>query len=344
MDLTAVVDRLYGAAPEEFVTARKQLAAQARQEGDRMLATRVLALRKPTLPAWAINATVRSEGSVLGQFVEFAEAMREAQSALDGPAMRELSRERESRLNAVAQAVATAAQESGQRLTAPVLAEVRATFVAAIADPAAQEAVLSGCLTRALAYAGLGEVDLTQATAGPGRPRPQQVPEQVTADGEPAVAARPAPGATTDSTAGVTAGSTTTAPAGPAPVQGTVSDESTARETGSGKGPTREPEPDARARRDAEQRAAARRRLLDRSRDRLAEAEREVTARSLAQAQAHEQALRATARAAELERLLRRATQEADTAREAQRAADAALSDATTAREDARAELAALED
>jgi hypothetical protein len=46
-----------------------------------------------------------------------------------------------------------------------VLEEVRATLEAAVADNGARDAVRSGMLTRALAYAGLGEVDLTAAAA-----------------------------------------------------------------------------------------------------------------------------------------------------------------------------------
>ena len=38
---------------------------------------------------------------------------------------------------------------------------------AAVADPAAAQAVASGRLTKTLAYAGFGEVDLTAATATP---------------------------------------------------------------------------------------------------------------------------------------------------------------------------------
>ena len=48
-----------------------------------------------------------------------------------------------------------------------VRAELDATLLAAVADPAAGQAVLSGALTRALSYAGLGEVDITAATATP---------------------------------------------------------------------------------------------------------------------------------------------------------------------------------
>ena len=50
---------------------------------------------------------------------------------------------------------------------APVAGQVRETFVAALASTPAAEAVGSGQLTRALSYAGFGDVDLSEATAAP---------------------------------------------------------------------------------------------------------------------------------------------------------------------------------
>jgi small-conductance mechanosensitive channel len=44
---------------------------------------------------------------------------------------------------------------------------VRETFIAALATTPAAEAVGSGQLTRALSYAGFGDVDLSEATAAP---------------------------------------------------------------------------------------------------------------------------------------------------------------------------------
>ena len=57
--------------------------------------------------------------------------------------------------------------EAGGRLTAAAARDAGATFVAALASPSATEAVVSGRLTRALEYAGFGDVDIRDATARP---------------------------------------------------------------------------------------------------------------------------------------------------------------------------------
>ena len=59
------------------------------------------------------------------------------------------------------------AKEGGGSLSMPVANQVRETFVAALATTAAAETVGSGQLTRALSYAGFGDVDLSEATAAP---------------------------------------------------------------------------------------------------------------------------------------------------------------------------------
>ncbi len=335
LDLDAAVDRLYGAAPDVFVGERKQLAADARAGGDRALATQILALRKPTLSAWAVNVAVRAEPPALVDFEDFAERMRAAQSSSDGAAMRALGREREPLLTRLQDAVADRAEQGGQTLTPAVLAEVRSTFVAAIADPAAAERALSGRLLRALAYAGLGEVDLTAATAGPVKARARagqtaaSAPPAEPRSGQKAASAaqpEPAPSSARGAARDPAAASASASEAGSGPVsQGPACESSAA------------PAPD-----DAH--AAARRRLRTRAQDRLADAEREVTARSLAHAQAKEQADRAEARLAELERLLRRSRFEAAAAREAARRAEAALAEAHETRADAAAEVDALTD
>jgi hypothetical protein len=53
VDLDEVADELYGVPPEEFVATRRERERQARADGDRVLATSIAALPKPSLAAWA---------------------------------------------------------------------------------------------------------------------------------------------------------------------------------------------------------------------------------------------------------------------------------------------------
>lgn len=320
MDWAAAVDRLYGGALADFVATRKELAAQARSGGDRVLATRITALRKPSLAAWAINAAVRSDPPELARLEELAASLRDAQSRLDGAAMRSLTRDREPLLDELAAVVAEVAAGEEVTLTAAVAEQVRASFVAAIADPRAQEAVFSGNLTRALAYAGLGEVDLTQATATP-------VPPARGNDDEP----------TDDEPTGDEP--TGDEPTGDEP----TGDEATGDEaTVSDAGATMDGESESESDTPADRARVARIRLVQRAQDRLAEAERDVTAASLVHADAQREASRTADRLGELQRLLDRAAGEAEQARAAQDATERALADARLACEEAREELDAL--
>ncbi len=296
MDLADAVVELYGERPEDFIAQRKLCTARARAAGDRVLATKIAALRKPTVSAWAINLLARVRPSVLEELDGFSTSMRTAQAGLDAPAMRELTHAREDLLQSLTDSVADVAEDEGRPLGPTLLAEVRATFVAAIADPQAQEAVTSGCLTRALSYAGFGEVDLDQALAAPGVQTPRDDSGPALGTGQPS-ADRP-------------------------------------RTTPSAETPDAAQEQPAQRR--AEEQGAEQRRALATARDRLEEAEREVTVLSLGEADAALAARRAAAKVGELQRLLERASREAKSAQEAADSASAALAQARADRDAAR--------
>lgn len=167
LDLRAAVRELYGVAPADFIARRKQLAAQAKAGDAAALAAEVMALRKPTVSAWALNHFTRVDEGLLDAFHAFAEDLREAQRTLDADQLRTLGRERSARVDQVATAVALAAAEQGQKLTAATLLEVQDTLVAALADEAAEQAVRSGSLVKALSYSGFGSVDIDGAAILP---------------------------------------------------------------------------------------------------------------------------------------------------------------------------------
>jgi hypothetical protein len=157
--------RLYAAAPEEFIPTRTLLVAEAKAAGDTGLAREIARLRKPTVAAWAVNLAVREHPAERRRLVEVGGELRGAQARLDAAALRDLRPQREDLLARFVAAAATTAARAGRPLAPAVLEEVRGTFVAALASEEATAAVLSGTLARALAYSGLGEVDLTEAVA-----------------------------------------------------------------------------------------------------------------------------------------------------------------------------------
>lgn len=181
VDLDAAADELYALAPadlDRFAARRNELAAAARKAGDRELAGQISALKKPVQAAALANALVRQRPAEVRALSELAARLRDAHRHLRGGELRELAEQRQRWLVELAELAPSLA---GRPVGATVLDQLRATFEAAIADEAAERAVLSGRLTGALSYAGFGEVDIGDAVATP-PPRLRAVPDLATSD------------------------------------------------------------------------------------------------------------------------------------------------------------------
>ena len=64
-DLRAIAEELYGLRPEGFTEARTAAEKRVRSVGDRELAARVKALRRPAVSAWAVNLLVRERAALV---------------------------------------------------------------------------------------------------------------------------------------------------------------------------------------------------------------------------------------------------------------------------------------
>jgi chromosome segregation ATPase len=168
--LADVVAELYALPPEEFTAARNERAKQAKADGDKPLSQEIGKLRKPSAAAWVLNQMVRHHRGEIDQFLAIGEALREAQAEFDADQLKELSRQRHQVVAAVARQARALSRQLGNPVSNAVEAEVEQTLRAALADPAAADAVSSGQLTKTLDYVGLGDtqVDLTGAVAVPG--------------------------------------------------------------------------------------------------------------------------------------------------------------------------------
>lgn len=152
---------LYSGAPEAFVASRKARAAEV----DADLATRILALRKPSIAAWVVNLFAQERAGQLGEALELARELREAQDDLDAPALAKLGRERRLLTRRLAQAAGELAVSRGERVTPSTLEAVEQSISAAFFDQAAAAAVASGRLSRALDPSSTAS-DIRDAVAG----------------------------------------------------------------------------------------------------------------------------------------------------------------------------------
>jgi hypothetical protein len=149
---------LYQADPDDFMSRRQQLVAQAREAGEADVAKQIGALRKPTRSAWLVNRLVRADPEVTARLAALSAELRGG--GLDGGRIRELTAARAELVDDLTRQ----ALDDLPAAPAAVREEVRATFDAALADP--EVAANLGTLVRAAHWAGFG-LDPSGAPAPP---------------------------------------------------------------------------------------------------------------------------------------------------------------------------------
>lgn len=156
------LDELYRATLPEFTALRTRLTASAKQRGDAAAAKRISAARKPTQAAWVVNQLVHADADVRGRLTDLGERMRAAHTAMDGDAIRELTR-RQRRL--VDELTRSAFVVAGlPRPSATLREDVTATLQAAVADPDVAERL--GRLVKAEQWQGFAEFGSSAAVSG----------------------------------------------------------------------------------------------------------------------------------------------------------------------------------
>jgi len=163
-ELVEIADELYALTLPEFTPARD---AKAKELKGTDLATEVKALKKPSVAAWVVNLLVRHETEQVEQVLQVGAALREAQAAMSGDELRQLTRQRRQVTAAVTTQARRLAREHGQKITEAVAQQVEATLTAAMVDEECAKAVRSGMLLTALEATGVDAVDLDRAVALP---------------------------------------------------------------------------------------------------------------------------------------------------------------------------------
>lgn len=178
MDLDAAADELYAISPDDFMARRSALVTEAKQAGDKALAKQIGVLRKPTRSAWLVNLVARAEPKQIAALIALAGELHQAQSAMDGDALRNLSKQRRTRIDALARRAIGLGREAGYAAADGALPEVGSTLQAALGDPAVAEQVQAGRLAQAVAYGGFGGLanggDLASALAASRPSKPER--------------------------------------------------------------------------------------------------------------------------------------------------------------------------
>ena len=140
VNLDEIADRLYALPPEEFTRARNEAEHELRKAGERELADRVKALRKPNAAAGAANRLVREHRPEVDAFLAAAATLRDAQVAGKG--------------NIASAAIAQ--RDALEKLVSLGGESVRATLQAAAVDDNTARDLLAARLVREPEPAGFG--------------------------------------------------------------------------------------------------------------------------------------------------------------------------------------------
>jgi len=159
-ELDAIAVELYALPPSEFTAARNARASASA----RPLGARIKKLPKPAVAAWAVSLLGR-EGQ-LGDALELAGALHEAQDDLDAAELSRLGGQRRALVAALSKQAVALAGERGVTVGAAAREDVEKTINAAVMDAAAAAAVMTGRLVRPLEATGFEHVDLTDALGG----------------------------------------------------------------------------------------------------------------------------------------------------------------------------------
>ncbi|WP_395108206.1 hypothetical protein [Actinomadura sp. SCN-SB] len=152
MDFSSAARELYGVPPDEFTSTRKRLVQEARSEGDAALAKRIGALRRPTLPAWAVNLLSRFAADDLGELLDVGARLREAWAS--GGGIGGLEQRRGELVSRLVRKARDLAGEAGRPLRDPAVREVEDTLQAATVDGDIAEEVRQGRLTHPRSHTG----------------------------------------------------------------------------------------------------------------------------------------------------------------------------------------------
>ncbi|MFN2613925.1 MAG: hypothetical protein ABR552_03795 [Actinomycetota bacterium] len=168
---------LYALPLDEFTAKRNELAKELRRQGKREDAARVASLKKPSVPAWAIDQAVRGDGKAARALLDAGAALREAQKRVvrggDPSALRDAQTDERRAIDALTKR----AVASLDKVAASTIERIRATLEAVSTDADLQDDFLSGALAEEHQRVGFGEFpDLKLVPSPPKKKR--ETPEQ----------------------------------------------------------------------------------------------------------------------------------------------------------------------
>jgi hypothetical protein len=168
--LDAALDELYGVDPSEFVAARKRLSASLRSAGEKDAAKELLAARRPSTSAWALNQVARRQPELVENLLDASRALFAAQTRGSNKpdVLRDAIRAHREAIDATADA---ALSVLGDRSNDKFRGEVVSTLRAVSTDEAVSEQLRTGRIVREASASGFP--DAAGLTLVPDLPAPK---------------------------------------------------------------------------------------------------------------------------------------------------------------------------
>jgi hypothetical protein len=169
----ADVDRLYALPLDEFTRERDELAKRLRKDGDRDAAASVKALRKPSVPAWAINQVRRDRPDDVRRLLEVTEELHRVYAGIGAAGARERLAEASAMQRELVASLARCAAQlldaGGHPASEATLTKVGDTLRAGALDEELREQIAAGRVVKERRAAGLGPLESLPARTAPSK-------------------------------------------------------------------------------------------------------------------------------------------------------------------------------
>jgi hypothetical protein len=173
-ELESELEDLFGRPLSEFTAARNELAKRLRKAGQDEAAERIQALKKPSVPVWAVNQLARRHPDETRKLLDAGERLRKAQEEAfgggAGTAVREATVVERDAARQLTRLAHNLLSEEGRPPTRDAIERIGALLRAAAVQPESAQLLAAGRLSEEVDATGFGAV-VGLAPAAPERPR-----------------------------------------------------------------------------------------------------------------------------------------------------------------------------
>jgi hypothetical protein len=161
-DITDITAELYALPLEQFTDARNTRAKELSSAGDKDRAAAIKALKKPSVPAWAVDKVARAHPKDLEALFDIGAQLRDAQRKLmrsgDSAAVQDAQASERAAVKGLVAKARGILTDAGHNPNEATLERIADTFYAMAVDEDGRERVRAGTLDKELKRVGFGDI------------------------------------------------------------------------------------------------------------------------------------------------------------------------------------------